>query len=398
MIPKKIFSCGIKSVNTVIKLIFMAQQVATRGRGKQSKPRVLPLTESASRDAEAGIVRKTDREGKPISEERVAPYYNKVTGSAGKDKLQLNNNAFKQNREKKGRAIIFLRFPRVVGTREEIDAQIRAAGGNPAAYLDPNNVIDEAGAAGAMRALVEAEVLASRQRRGDTAAAREAVRVELDFVRHLADVRASKKGQPKAAKTPGGKKSTRGVPRGTLLERYNALPADKVLNVSNMTATGTKAKQDKVPGSASAVKNLPGGRFPRLYSNNVENYMAALVALGADQGTVASESALFRAQLGAVAAQTVAPQVPQATVGTLAAPQLVQQPVFGAAIATSGVRPASPQRLSAVPTAAPRVPSPVRVATPLVAPAAAAPRIATPVIPATTSPRQIPSFSGGLRM
>lgn len=385
----------------------MAQSTATKAKGtRQAKPRLHPLLAQYSEYASQGRVPKTDAKGANITRfDDVPPYFNKVTGGAGKDKLQLSRQAFSKARQA-GREIIFLRNPRVVGTREEISAEAARAGVNPADLLQSGNVIDEASLSGIHAGFFGEESSRISSGKGRAAKDNAELDAKLEAVSRLADVRKSQKGQPKPAKTPKGAKSAKGAKVKNLLDRYNALPAGKALNVSKMTSTGTEVHQVNVPGEGSAAKNVSSGRFPRLYSNNENTYRQALVSLGLSPAEADAEAVQLRARLGgAAAASSVVAAVPPATVGAMSS-----IPVLG-----SAVRQATPPRgLAPVPSIVPgivqpsvrgpspvRAPSPVRVSTPVMAPLAPTAR-SSPVVPATTSPRGtgmglIPSFPSTIR-
>src|SRR5436190_7051249 len=134
----------------------MAAAAPAAKKGGLKKAPVNLVTNSAQQDAEAGIVRLTDRKGLVIGQKQKAPYFNKVDG---KGTLQLSNTVFSKNRNaKKPKNLVFLRSPRLVGTLEDLRTYLAAHGADPSKWLVAANMVDEANASGAQRDFFEAEV------------------------------------------------------------------------------------------------------------------------------------------------------------------------------------------------------------------------------------------------
>lgn len=379
----------------------MAAPAAPKAKGTRApKPRLNPFDARASEWAQQGQVPKTNAKGDQIASFKQIPaYFNKATGGAGKDRLQLKRQAFSRARAV-GRELVFLINPRVVGTRQEIEAQARLVNQDPNVLLRADNVITEASLDGAHAAYLQAETARIGLSKGATKAANAQLDAQLALVSQVADQRKALKGKlPKGPKSPkggkGGKSARAGAPTKALLDRYNAATKEgKALVVSKLTSTGVGARQvAKAPGAGSKDKNAPSGRFPNLYSDNEATYRQALASMGLPAAEVDVEANLLRAQLaGAAVAPSALAMIPQAQVGSMVMPAV-----------GSLVRPAS-AGLSAVPSIAPpvvqpstavRVPSPVRVATqPLVAPRASPPVVPVGASsPARISPTQIPAFT-----
>jgi len=408
MISKKIFSLVKNHIRNKNLCVVMSAPKASATKSH----RLFPWTAENVENARRGIVLKTDRNGNVVSSKQIPPYYNKVTGSAGKDHLQLAHNSFHGALTRKSKAgprvLIFVPSLRLVGTEAELREQLRSAGASEAQLndlLSHSRTINAETAVGSMKALLDDEVsvhksfLASQKKQQDV------IDADLDLVYQLHLDRAAERGKPKASKTPkSGDKSTRGSSRGSLIDRYNALEGDKVLDVSKMTAAGTAAKTRDVPGAGSLVKNLASGRFPKLYSNSADTYTAALRAFGLDAATAENETRAFRASLAsapvAAAAAVVPPQPNIASFtmpvssGVRAAPAS-SSPSKGSLGAVPSSSSPSRSGLGAVPSAAlPRNGSPLLPNPTVPAPA----RINTPTVPALGSPRgvQVPAF--GTRM
>ena|SRR5579863_5410543 len=374
----------------------MATQTSTKKR--QTKPHISIFSQAANDNASKGLIVTYNKEGGNQSVKQTTPYYNKAGESAGRSTLRLSMRNFENNR-KKGRNIVYLINPRVVGTMEELrkaydeDAAAFRAQGKQVSpfdvYLNPNNVITEESAKGVHRALVESEATVTKGRRKNTKDKEAADMVLLNQVLAMAAYRASQKGVPKPKKVAGGAASARrgGGRVKPVPEKYNGLAAGKVLDVSRMEASGAKTAPINVPGPGSAKKNLANGSYPKLYSSSAETYKQALLLLGLDEARASQESAMLAAQL---VAQAAAPAVaaPVMLGGGFAAPP--------ASVAAPLVVPArtSPSSLRVpVPTQVPVQVVPARTTPPRTTPLVVPQQTGSPArtVPPMGSPRSAPA-------
>lgn len=380
-----------------------------KGQGKSRRSYYAPLSLEASRDAEAGIVRTLDSTGALVGEKRITPYYNRVystkrgplgevfQGKSGRDKLTLRKQSFENSR---ANPLIFLKAPRVVGTREELTAAITAAGGNINDYLAPNNMVDEASLLTHHRGTLESEVRAATEKRKSSKGLSASVLNDLNEILVLAAIRKAEKKVPKEKKSPrasGAQKSGGGRIKNLKDRLQAALASGSVVDVSNMKETGAAAKTVSAPGAASGKKNVEGA-YAGIYSSNLANYRRALELLGADAAVVNQHATALQNRL------SQAGTVGAAGAG-VAAPATLAAPVLGGALApppslgqtgarTSGRTLGS---LGAVPTAAPvRGASPRSGASVLGAPVLGSPVLGAPVFGQTAPLAQAARSSGQL--
>lgn len=393
-----------------------APATAAKKGGGPKKFRWSPFDQRAAKDAREGVIRNLGKEDVTVSTKSASPYFNLVTGVPGKNILRLNAKNFSNAREGKGkgktpRNIIFVLNERLVGTREEIVvainqiAQVFAAGRQqlPAGFnvdtiLAAGNVVDEASAAGAMKGVVAQEIAAVKGRKADSKVAIAAEMAQLIEIYNLSVLRAAQKGQPKEKKEGGKKSGGKGVT--PLINKYNALTPGMALDVSRMTASGAQVSTKFAipgPGSTSQKRNVPNGPYPRLYSNSLANYVAALRMLGLSDADVQAQSA----QLGLGAATAAAPAqsvaVPQ--LGGYAAPLATQMIQVARAATPPRVASGSLQQPVLPPMVQPaRAATPPRAGSPLIAPMAGSPtRAATlpPMMGGAGSPRSAPATASG---
>jgi len=250
-----------------------------------------------------------------------SPYFNKADGIPGKDTLQLVPRNFETARLK-GHNLIYVIPARVVGTREQITELAKKASALFGAYLSidgllsPDNTVTEQNMTGVLQSRViqaEADAQSAYRRQSRDQEDVDVAELDLVFARYNAAKASRGKGE--------GKKSPRGKGEGnTPASRLrSAFARDQSnLNVSGRSKTTNVRsirKLTNVPGDRSDLRNVPG-KYGRIYSSNVDDYVAALTDLGATAEDVAIYSrALSQALSGRQQrTQSQAPAVP----GTLA--------------------------------------------------------------------------------
>ena len=302
------------------------------------------------------------RQGKDIKWEQVgenlrpiiqagsgSPYFNKADGNPGKDTLQLVPRNFETARAK-GNNLIYVLSHRLVGTREQLTSLINKASDlfkikiSLDDLLKNSNIVTEQNMNGPAQALAiqnEAQAQSDYRRQSRNQDDTDVAELDLVFARYNAAKEARGKGEGKKSPRSKGEGNT---PASRLRTAFNRDQSN--LNVSGRSkTTGLRSirKLTTVPGDRSELRSVPG-KYSRIYSTNVDDYVAALTDLGASAEEVAIYSkGLSQALSGkAKQAQVQNPQIP----GNLAPMPQASVDIQGKMPSPTNIRMPSPSRVS----------------------------------------------------